>query len=206
MPAFVVRFALSLAAMLPLAAQANTFCCEANGKTYCDDGVPSVCYGKAYRQLNNSGVVIKQYAAPLTPEQQKQKDAELARQKAEDEKRAEQERQNRKLVSMYATLSDMDFGHERQLSDMKKSQDQIQLKLAEAEKKKKKLNNEAEFYKKDKLPSDLKSQLELAEQDIQTQKKAIETRGQEIEAAKVRFAEERQRYLQLTAGNAERQR
>lgn len=204
MPA--ARLAMLFISVLPMAAQAATFCCEANGKTYCDDGLPPACYGKAYRQLNSQGVVVKHYAAPLTPEQLAQKEAELARQRAEEEKRAEQERQDRKLVSMYATLTDMDIGHERQLVDMKKSQQQLEKKLAEAEKKKKQLANEAEFYKKDKLPGELKGQIESNEKDIETQKKAIETRGQEIGAAKTRFEEEKQRYLRLTAGNAERQR
>jgi hypothetical protein len=206
MPAIVVRFALLLASAMPMAAVANTFCCEANGKTYCDDGVPAACYGKAYRQLNNYGAVIKQYAAPLTPEQLAKRDAELARQREEDEKRAEQDRQDRKLVSMYATLTDMDVGHESVLAGMKKGQQQIEQKLADAEKKKKQLANEAEFYKKGQLPIDLKTQIAGNEKDIEAQKKAIAGRAQEIEAAKVRFNEDKQRYLRLTAGNAERQR
>jgi hypothetical protein len=202
----LIRLALLLIAVQPLAAQANTYCCEANNKTYCDDGVPAACYGKAYRELNRYGVVIKHYAAPLTPAQLAQKEAELVRQRAEEEKRAEQERQDRKLVSMYATLTDLDFGHERQLVDMRKSQQQIEQKLGEAEKKKKKLAGEAEFYKKDKQPAELKTQIEGNEKEILAHKKAIEMRGQEIGAAKVRFDEERQRYLRITAGNEERQR
>jgi hypothetical protein len=203
MPA--VRLALLFASALPMAAQAATFCCEANNKTYCDEGVPPACYGKPYRQLNGYGVVVKHYAAPLTPEQQAQKDAEQARQRAEEEKRAEQERQDRKLVSMYPTLTDMDIGHERQLSDMKKSRQQLEQKLAEAEKKKKQLANEAEFYKQEKQPVALKGQIEANDKDIAAQKEAIEARGKDIEAAKARFDMEKQRYIKLTAGT-DRQR
>lgn len=202
----LVRLGLLLIAAQPMAALANTYCCEANNKTYCDDGVPAACYGKAYRELNRNGVVIKHYAAPLTPEQLAQKEAELARQRVEEEKRAEQERQDRKLVSMYATLTDMEIGHERQLSDLRKGQQLMEKKLAEAEKKKKQLANEAEFYKKEKQPGELKAQIDSNEKEIEAQKKAIEARGQEIETSKGRFDEERQRYLRLTAGNAERQR
>ena len=194
------RYSLFLIAAMPLSAMANTFCCEAGGKTYCDDGIPAACHGKAYRQLNNAGVVIKHYAAPLTPEQQAQKDAELARQRVEEEKRAEQERQDRKLVSTYATLSDMDIGHERVLNDLKKGQQLMEKKLAEAQKQKQKLGNEAEFYKKGMLPKELKTQIEGNERDIEAQKKSIEVRAQEIEAAKQRFDEEKQRYIHLTAG------
>lgn len=203
---FWLRTSLLLIAALPLSAQASTFCCEANGKTYCDDGVPPACNGKAYRQLNQRGVVIRHYAAPLTPEQKIQKEAELARQREEDEKRAEQERQDRKLVGSYANLSDMDIGHERQLSDMKKGLQQMEKRLAETEKQKQKLANEAEFYKKGNMPDALKTQIERNAQDIEAQKKAIVTRGQEIAGARQRFEEEKQRYIRLTAGNPDRQR
>ncbi|MDE2598215.1 MAG: hypothetical protein KGL40_01185 [Rhodocyclaceae bacterium] len=194
------RYSLFLIAAMPLAAMANTFCCEVNGKTFCDDGIPAACYGKAYRQLNNAGVVTKHYAAPLTPEQQKLKDAELARQREEEEKKAEQERLDRKLVSAYATLSDLDIGHERILSDLKKGQQIMEKKLAESQKLKQKLGNEAEFYKKGALPKELKTQMDANEQEIEAHKKAIEARGQEIGAAKLRFEEEKQRYMRLTAG------
>lgn len=197
---FFTRFSPLLIVTLPLAAQANTYCCEANGKTYCDDGVPAACYGKAFRELNRNGVIIKQYAAPLTPEQKAQKEAELVRQREEEERLAEKARQDRKLISMYATLSDMDIGHDRMLNDMKKSRQLIEQKLAETEKKKLQLANEAEFYKKDKLPHDLKMKIEGNEKDIETHKHAIEVRGQEIEAARLHFEEEKQRYMQLTAG------
>ena len=203
---FWLRTSLLLIAALPLSAQASTFCCEANGKTYCDDGVPPACNGKAYRQLNQRGVVIRHYAAPLTQEQRMQKEAEQARQREAEEKRAEQERQDRKLVGTYANLSDMDIGHERQLSDMKKGQQQMEKKLTEAEKQKRKLANEAEFYKKGHLPEELKTQIERNAQDIQAQKKAIEARGEEIAGAKLRFEEEKQRYIRLTEGNPERMR
>lgn len=200
------RLILLLASALPMAAQATTYCCDTNGKTYCDEGIPAACHGKPYRELNKYGAVVKQYAAPLTPEQKVQKEAELARQREEEEKRAEQERLDRKLVSMYATLSDMDFGHERQLSDMKKGRQQMEQKLAEAEKKKKQLANEAEFYKKDKQPAELRRQVEGNEKEIQALKQAIETREQDISTAKDRFADEKQRYIRLTANNPERQR
>jgi hypothetical protein len=202
----LARFAFLLAAAAPWTAQANTVCCEANGKTFCDDGMPAACQGRAYRELNRHGVVIKQVAAPLTAEEKAKRNAELAKQREEEEKKAEQDRLDRKLVSTYPTLSDLDIGHERQLNDLKKGKQQMEQKLAEAEKKKKQLANEAEFYKKAAMPAALKSQIESTEKDIQAQKQAIETRAQDIQGAASRFDEEKQRYLRLTAGNPERMR
>jgi hypothetical protein len=200
------RLALLLIAAMPWAAQANTVCCEANGKTYCDDGMPAACHGKAYRELNRRGIVIREVAAPLTAEQRAKRDAERAKQRAEEERLAEQDRLNRKLVSTYPTLSDLDIGHERQLADLKKGQQLMEQKLAEAEKKKHQLANEAEFYQKGGMPASLKSQVEGNERDIENQRQAIATRVKDIEVARQRFEEEKQRYLTLTANNAERLR
>lgn len=206
MPWVVARFCLLFCAAQPLAALANTLCCDTNGQTYCDYGLPPACYGKAYRELNNNGVVIKQYAAPLTPEQKAKLEAERERQREEEEKRAAQEREDRKLLSTYVTLSDLDDGHAQVLNDLKSGQQQLEKKLADAEKKKQQLANEAEFYKKHTMPASLKSQIKDNQQEIETQKKAIETRKQDIVAAQQRFEEERLRYLRLTAGMAERKR
>ncbi len=190
-----------LLALLPFGAQADTFCCEANGKTFCDDGIPLACHGKAYRQLNNRGIVIRQFAAPLTPEQKAQRDAELARQREEEAKRAEEDRRDRKLVGTYASLSELDFAHERVLTDMRKGQQQLEQKLADAEKRKKQLSNEAEFYQKRAMPLNLKGQIEDNERDIKAQQNAIATRKQDIETTQQKFEEEKQRYTRLTSGD-----
>lgn len=201
-----LRTCLLVVAAQPLAALANSFCCDTNGQTYCDYGLPRACYGKAYRELNDSGRIVKQYAAPLTAEQKAQREAELARQREAEAKREEQESQDRKLLSTYVTLSDLDDGHTQMLEDMQAGQKQLEQKLAAAEKQKQQLANEAEFYQKHKLPAALKAKMDANQKDIDGQKQAIETRKQEIVTAKARFDEERQRYLRLTAGIAERQR
>jgi len=200
---FVCRTSCLLALLLlGTSAQARTFCCEANGRTYCDEGLPTACYGKAYREVNASGVVVKRYDAPLTPEQQAKHDAEVAKQKAEQERLEEEARQNRKLVASYLSLNDLDATHERLLTDMDKAKKQLELKLVEAEKHKKQLGNEAEFYKKKPMPPALTSQIKENTNEIAALQKAIDARVQDIEAAKLRFEEERKRYISLTTGEA----
>lgn len=196
-----VRLLVLLLAALPLGSQADTFCCEANGKTYCDDGIPAACQGKAYRQLNRHGIVIRNIAAPLTPAQKAERDAELARQREAEALRQEEERRDRKLIGTYATLTELDFAHERVLTDMRKGQQQMEQKLATTEKRKKQLANEAEFYQKRELPLNLKSQIEDNEKDIKAQQQAIAARVQDIEATRLKFDEEKQRYIRLSSGS-----
>lgn len=191
-----------LTALLPLSAHANTTCCEAAGQTWCDDGLPPICAGKAYRVINNSGVVIRQVAAPLTPEQQAKRDAELAKQKIEAEQRAAQEQQDRKLLMSYPTLSDLTTARDRSLTEIQKSQQQLEQKLAALKKQQQKLSNDAAFYSaKHPMPAQLKLQIDNNGQDMQTQQDAIAARKQDIADTQKKFEADEQRYLQLTTKN-----
>lgn len=191
-----------LAALLPLSAHADTTCCESGGQTWCDYGVPPVCVGKAYRVLNNNGVVIREVAAPLTPEQQAKRDAELARQKIEAQQRAEQEQQDRKLLMSYPTLSDLATARDRSLADIQKSQQQLEQKLAALKQQQQKLANDAAFYNaKHPMPAQLKLQIDSNGQDMQAQQNAIAARVQDMADTQKKFAADEQRYLQLTTKN-----
>lgn len=194
------RFApVLLATLLPLAAHANTICCDMGGQTWCDDGLPPACAGKAYRVLNSNGTLLRQVAAPLTPEQQAKHDAELAQQKIEAQKRLELEQQDRKLLSTYPTFGDLDFAQNRSLNDMQKSQQQMEQRLAALEKQQQKLANDAAFYgAKHPMPAQLKLQIGSTDKDIQAQKDAIAARMQEMSDAQKRFEAEKQRYMQLS--------
>lgn len=180
---------------------ARTFCCEANGKTYCDEGLPAACYGKAYRELNMQGVTVRHYAAPLTPEQQARKDAELAKQREAENLRLENEKRDRKLVGSYATLMDLEVAQQRTLTDLGKGQQQLEQKLLETEKRKKQLESEAEFYKTKPMPPVLKTQMTDNTNDIQVQKKNIADRAEEIAAVRKRMGEEKARYEALTGAS-----
>ncbi|HTH95333.1 MAG TPA: hypothetical protein VL550_08880 [Rhodocyclaceae bacterium] len=188
-----------LTALVPLSAYANTTCCETGGQTWCDDGLPPICVGKAYRVLNSNGVVIRQVDAPLTPEQQAKRDAELARQKIEAQQRAEQEQQDRKLLMSYPTLNDLTMARDRSLTDIQKNQQQLEQKLAALKKQQQKLANDAAFYnEKHPMPAPLKLQIDGNDQDMQAQQDAIAARAQDMVDTQKKFEADEQRYLQLT--------
>ncbi len=193
-----MRFLLiPLLCLVGLPVQARTFCCDVGNRTYCDEGVPPACYGKAYRELGKRGETVRYYEAPLTPEQKAQRDAELAKKKEEEARALEEDRRNRKLLGTYPTVKELDDSHARVLADLEKGLKQAQEKLAESQGRRNKLDEEAEFYKKRSMPESLKLQVRRSDTEIKSNEKNVNDRLQDIETAKQRFAEERTRYLEL---------
>ena len=66
LPALLV--ALALVAGAPLAqAAGKLYCCnDASGKQVCGDLMPQECYGRAYREVGDSGRTVRNVEAPLT--------------------------------------------------------------------------------------------------------------------------------------------
>ena len=90
---------LLLPAILPVSAAAQgrvTFCCTGDGaRQVCSDVLPRECYGRAYREINAQGVVVRHVEAPLTAEQRAQREAEANKAREEAARRQEQDRKNR---------------------------------------------------------------------------------------------------------------
>lgn len=190
-----------LMCLLPYAlpVQASTYCCDVPGSTICDEGLPPRCIGKAYRELDDRGVTLRTFEAPLTPEQRAKREADLVKKKQEDERLAAEERVNRKLLGTYDTVKDLDESRGRVIEDHVKSLKLAQEKLADAQKKKLTIDNEVEFYKKRSMPEPLRIQLKDVVKEIMAQEKNVTERTVLIENAQRKFSEDRTRFLMLTA-------
>lgn len=191
--------AASVLTALDAAAQTRIYCCDdADGRRVCGDFLPLACQGRAYEERDNRGFVVKNVEAPLTEEQQARRDAEKAR-KEEDKKKAEEERRRTlALLSTYSSEKDVLAARDRALAEVDKNKKQSEQRLEEAMKKKAKLDQEKEFYKGKPLPETVKAQTRDNEREIASQKAAVAGRVREAEEIRVRFEEERKRYLELT--------
>jgi hypothetical protein len=182
-------------------AQNRSFCCaDASGRQQCGDALPPACYGRAYREIDPSGRTVRRVDAPLTPEQKAQKAKELALQKEIQRQAEEETRRNRALLNTYSSERDIDVIRDRTLAELEKSVKDAQDKLADAKKRREKLAADAEFYKKKGIPPDIKHQIQENEADIQAKEKELQAKEQEREDIRKRFAEEKQRYQELTKG------
>lgn len=192
-------FAASALSAVGVSAQVRIYCCDdAKGRKVCGDFLPPACQGRAYEERDSRGYVSKVVEAPLTPEQEARREAERARKEDEAKKAAEERRKTLALLSTYASEKDIITARDRALAEVEQSMKQSQLRLEDAKKKKQKLDREKEFYKGKALPDSVKAQVRENEKEINAQQAAVDGRVKDMEGIRVRFAEERKRYLELT--------
>lgn len=200
---FVLLFASSAVLALGAAAQTRIYCCDdAKGRKVCGDFLPTECQGRAYEERDSRGFVSKTVEAPLTPEQQARREAEAAKKEADKKKAAEERRRTLALLSTYSSEKDINSARDRSLAELNKSMKQSQQRLEEANKKKKKLDTDKEFYKGKAVPEQVKAEIRENEKEIKAQQTAVDDKLKEMEDVRIRFAEEKKRYLELTGKKA----
>ena len=198
---FAVISLLLLALQMSPAQAGKTYCCsDANGHQACGDSLPRECFGRAYRELSERGTLLRQIDAPLTAEQQAQRDAAQEQKKKEERAAMEEKRKNQALLNTYTNERDVDIARDRALADLEARAKEVQAKLTDATKRKQKLEGEMEFYKKKPVPPELKEQIKGSETEMKAQQAAIDAKKQEMDQVRVKFEEEKKRYLELMRG------
>lgn len=177
---------------------ANIFCCnDERGKQICSDLLPSVCVGRAYREINQSGMVVRIVEAPLTPEMRALKEQEERKKKAAEAAASEQRRLDMALLQTYGSEADIDLMRKRAEADVMKSIEGAVGKIDDAKKRRKKFEDEAEFYKKRTLPAEVEKGLKDADFEITAQEDLIARKQKEMELIKAKYDEDKRRYLGL---------
>ena len=126
----------TLALLLGLGTQAlaagNLFCCiDTNGKQICGDLLPQACYGRAYREIGDSGRTLRNVEAPLTAEQRALRAVEDEKRKAEEAARREQQRKDQALLNTYGNERDIEAMRTRAQDDVQKSIKAAEVKISE---------------------------------------------------------------------------
>ena len=184
-------------------AAANLYCClDATGKQVCGDILPQACYGRAYREVGASGRTVRTVEAPLSAEQRAQRAAQEAQRQADEAVLREKQRQDQALLNTYGSEKDIDMMRARALDEVKKSILGAQAKITEQRAKRKKFENEAEFYKKKPLPPEVQKGLRDADAEIKAQESFIEAKQRESEAIRVKYDDDKRRYLNLSRRSA----
>lgn len=207
LPRFAGRFEalLALACLLaaPTLAAGRMFCCtNAAGQQECGDTLPKACYARAYREIGESGLTQRNVEAPLTPEQRVQRAADEARARAEADARKEKLRKENLVLDTYGSEKDIEDARLRARTEVlrliKLAQDQItQIRV-----KRKKMEDETKFYKNKKYPVELQQGLDDTSAEIKYQEAVIDAKNKELEAIRVKYDAERQRYIEASANRA----
>jgi len=198
---------LLLAVLLGLGGSAsaagNLYCClDAAGKQVCGDILPQACYGKAYREVGASGRTTRTVEAPLSAEQRTQRAAQEAQRQADEAVLREQQRQDQALLNTYGSEKDIEMMRARALDEVQKSILAAQAKVVELRARRKKFENEAEFYKKKPLPPEVQKGLRDTDAEIKAQELLVEAKQRESEAIRVKYDDDKRRYLNLSRRSA----
>lgn len=180
-------------------AAGKLFCCnDSNGRQVCGDLMPTECYGRAYREVGESGRTVRNVDAPLTAEQRAERAAEDERRKAEEAAMKEQQRKDQALLNTYGSVKDIDAMRERALVDVEKSISDAEARIVEIKARRTKFENEAEFYKKKQLPPEVQKGLSDADSEIKAQQSIIESKRRDIDVIREKYDEDKRRYLDLS--------
>ncbi|MCK0506021.1 DUF4124 domain-containing protein [Aromatoleum anaerobium] len=204
--AFVRRAELLCAVLLALppavAAQSERtiYCCEdANGRPVCGDVLPTVCYGRAYREISPQGTVRRHVAAPLTSREIAQRDAEMQRRKDEEARLLKQRRLDQALLDTYTSLEDIDNRQDRAIADIRGEIETARARETELLAERRRLAEEAAAYRGKELPRNIAVAQQSVDGELAAQKSIIDAKIRETEAVQARFAADRRRYAELIA-------
>lgn len=195
----------ALGTALPAAAAARLFCCnDDSGRQVCGDILPQACYGRAYREIGESGYTVRRVEAPLSAEQRAQREIDEKRRQEEAVALKEQQRKDTALLNTYGSEADVEAMRARAEQDVRKSIADAEAKIVEARKNRQRFEDEAEFYKKKSLPADIDKGLREADFEIKAQQSVIAAKHKELEVVRAKYDEDRRRFIDLTRRRAAR--
>lgn len=189
---------LSLGPIGSALAAGNLFCCaDQNGKQVCGDLLPQACYGRAYREIGESGRTLRFVAAPLTAEQRAQQAEEEEKRKAEEAVLKEKQRKDQALLNTYSSPKDIETMRLRAQENVQKSIKAAETRITEIRAKRKSFENEAEFYKKKTMPADVQRGLHDTAYEIKAQESIIEAKKKELGIIRLKYDDDLRRFNNL---------
>ena len=139
---------ISLAAALAaMPAYALYKCVDEKGVTHYGDTMPPQCAKKAITEMSKQGSVVKQYDAPLTPEQLKAQGEEQERRKEHEKKLTEQRLKDNALIATYGSEREFDMARDKDLATLDARKKTLTARNDDVDKQFTLYQNEMEFYK-----------------------------------------------------------
>ena len=206
-----LRHSLVAIALLVLGLSANAqqtiYCCDdERGRPVCGDVLPSVCFGKAYREISPQGTVRRHVAAPLTAEEIARRNAEEQRKREEEARLAIQRRLDLALLETYQSLDDIDHLEARALAEVDRDLVVIEERERELASQRELLVQESEFYVGRDLPREIATGLRLIDTELAAYQSVRDAKDAEKQSIRERFAADRRRYAELIAAGEVRTR
>ena len=203
--------AVALAAMFAATASAQSkgkIICwkDKSGKVVgCGDKVPPEFEDAATKELDRRGVTRKTTDTAEEQARRAADEAAMAKQKEEEKKRlAEQRRRDAALLNTYANEKEIDQRRDRELQEVDRLIGQFQVLHKTAATRRTDAMTRLAAAEKARKPSDaLKDEVARAEADMAKLDTNIADKNKEKEEIRARYAETKQRYLELGGGQAQ---
>lgn len=188
---------------LASAGHAEIFICkDGSGRTLTSDRPIPECADRAQRMMDRTGVVRREMAPPLTPEQKREKLAAEQRAKAEAAIEEERKQNDRALMARYRYERDIDVARLRSVEPVRDQIKREAVTLANAEKELAAARIEAERHKgKPALPVELQKRIDEAQKNVKESRVVIDQRELEIAQVNSRFDATVVRFRELSAPN-----
>lgn len=141
------------AALTILPAHALYKCVDEKGVTHYGDTMPPQCSKKAITEMSQQGSVVKQYEAPLTPEQLKAQAEDRERRRDTDKRIAELKLKDNALLATYGSEREFDVARDKDLATLDARKKTLTSRNEDVDKQLAKYTNEMDFYKAGKSKS-----------------------------------------------------
>jgi len=171
----------------------------------CGDKVPPEYEDSATKELDRRGVTRKTTETAEEQAKRAAEDQRLAKQKAEEKKRLdEQRRRDSALLNTYANEKEIDQRRDRELQEVDRLLGQFQGLHKTAAARHTDASGRLAAAEKAKKPSDaLKDEVARAEADMAKFEQSIAGKNKEKEEIRARYAQTKQRYMDLRRGGAQ---
>ncbi len=175
------------------------YCCEDNsGQTVCGDILPTVCFGRAYREISSQGIIKRNVAAPLTPDEVARRAAEERRLRAVAAREAKQRQLDQALLETYRSMADIEARRDRALAEIDRSVETLREREKELVARQDEIQKNIESKPAGKVPAAMTEDLANAEAELATHRQVIDTKLRERETVRTRFEDDQRRYIELT--------
>lgn len=162
---------------------------DEKGVTHYSDKIPAKDAGRDSLLLNNQGVVIRNNQA--SGKDQAEVDPEIL----------EQQRRDRTLRASYTTADEIDLARDRSLQMDEAAMQALEQRQSNAENRLESIRKNIDRLQQrgTSLPEDLTEDLQKTESEISRIAQQRTRRKDNMEATRIRFERDKQRYLEITA-------
>ena len=170
---------------------------DEKGRVQYTDRVPPEAANRGMVELNKQGMTKTVTAPPLTPEQRKNEEEKMERQRQAERAAMRQRAQANALLASYTSESDIDVAKRRNLAIIGAAILSAEARIKALEKRAVALEKEKVYYDNKPIPDKLRREITAVEQEIPKQHEFISARKQEALTVQLKYDQQKERFREL---------